>query len=56
MILNKTKSYTDKTGNYIILDNEIQGKDISLANIYGPNEDNRIFYENVIRNIADFEN
>ena len=47
---------TDKNGNYIILDIEIQGKDITLANIYGPNEDNPNFYENLIKNIADFEN
>ena len=33
----------DKNGNYIILDIEIQGKDISLADIYGPNEDNPLF-------------
>ena len=35
---------------------EIQGKYITLANIYGPNEDNPNFYENLIKNIADFEN
>ena len=46
----------DKNGNYIILGIEIQGKDITLANIYGPNEDNPNFYENLKRNIADFEN
>ena len=45
-----------KNGNYIILGIEIQGKDITSANIYGPNEDNPNFYENLIRNIADFEN
>ena len=47
------KVKTDKNGNYIILDIEIQGKDITLANIYGPNPN---FYENLIKNIADFEN
>lgn len=50
------KVKTDKNGNYIILDIEIQGKDITLANIYGPNEENPNFYENLIKNIADFEN
>ena len=45
-----------KIGNYIILGIEIQGKDITLANINGTNEDNPIFYENFKRNIADFEN
>ena len=48
------KVKTDKNGNYIILD--IEGKDITLANIYGRNEDNPNFYENLIKNIADFEN
>ena len=40
----------------IILDIEIQEKDITLANIYGLNEDNSNVYENLIKNIADFEN
>ena len=46
----------DKNGNYIILGIEIQGKDVTLTNIYGSNEDNPNFYENLIRNIADFKN
>ena len=50
------KVKTDKNSNYIILDIEIQGKDITLANIYEPNEDNPNFYEYSIKNIADFEN
>ena len=47
---------TDKTGNYIILDMDIQGKEITLVNIYGPNEDNPHFYENLIQKISEFEN
>ena len=47
---------TDKHGNYIILDMTIQAKQITLVNLYGPNEDNVQFYENLIRKIADFEN
>ena len=50
------KVKTDKNGNYIILDIEIQGKDITLANIYGLNEDNPNFYENLIKYNTDFEN
>ena len=50
------KVKTDKNGNFIILDMEIQGREITLASIYGPNEDNPNFYENLLRNIADFEN
>ena len=38
---------TDKNGNYILLDITIQGKRITLVNIYGPNEDNPNFYTNI---------
>ena len=47
---------TDKNGNYIILDMDIQGKQITLVNIYGPNEHNPHFYENLIQKISEFEN
>ena len=52
--VNKIK--TDKHGNYIILDMTVQGKQITLINLYRPNEDNAQFYENLIRKIAEFEN
>ena len=42
---------TDKNGNYIILDMEIQGKEITLVNLYGPNENSPQFYENIIKKI-----
>ena len=38
---------TDKNGNYIILDIIIQGKRITLVNLYGPNQDNPNFYTNI---------
>ena len=47
---------TDKNGNYIILDMEIQGKEITLVNLYGPNEDSPQFYENIIKKKSEFEN
>ena len=40
---------TDKNGNYIILDMEVQGKEITLVNLYGPNEDSPQFYENIVK-------
>ena len=40
---------TDKNGNYILLDITIQGKRITLVNIYGPNEDSPNFYTNIIQ-------
>ena len=42
---------TDKNGNYIILAMEIQGKEITLVNLYGPNENSPQFYENIIKKI-----
>ena len=50
------KIKTDKNGNFIMLDMEIQGKELTLVNLYGPNEDNPQFYENVFRKCAEFEN
>lgn len=47
---------TDKNGNFIILDMIIQGKEITLVNLYGPNEDNPQFYENLLNKISEFEN
>ena len=38
---------TDPNGNYIILNMTIQGKKVTLVNIYGPNEDNPQFYRNL---------
>ena len=40
---------TDKNGNYIILDMEIQGKEITLVDLYGPNEDSPQFFENIVK-------
>ena len=47
---------TDKHDYYIILDMTLQGKQITLVNLYGPNEDNVQFYEYLIIKIAEFEN
>lgn len=47
---------TDKNGNFIILDMKIQNKKITLVNLYGPNEDNVQFYDNLTKKVAEFEN
>ena len=47
---------TDKNGNYIILDIIIQGKRITLVNVYGPNQDNPNFYTNIKQKVSEFEN
>lgn len=47
---------TDKNGNFIILDMTIEGKKITLVCLYGPNEDNPHFYENIIQKVVEFDN
>ena len=39
---------TDKNGNFILLDMVAQDKEFTLVNLYGPNNDNPQFYENLI--------
>ena len=41
----------DNLGNYIIVDITIEGERMTLANIYGPNTNNEIFYS-----IEEFQN
>ena len=45
---------TDPNGNYIILIMTIQGKKVTLVNIYGPNEDNPQFYRNLKEKYSEF--
>ena len=47
---------TDPNGNYIILNMTIQGKKVTLVNIYGPNEDNPQFYRNLKEKYSEFDN
>lgn len=47
---------TDKNGNFIVLDMTIEGKKITLVCLYGPNEDNPHFYENIIQKVVEFDN
>jgi len=48
------KTAIDPGGNYIVLTLLIEGKQVQLVNIYGPNSDNSAFYENIFEQI-DFE-
>ena len=43
-------------GNYIIVDITIEGERMTLANIYGPNTDNDIFYQTIFDSIEEFQN
>ena len=47
---------TDNSGNYIIIDITIEGERITIANIYGPNRDEPIFFLNSLHYIEDFGN
>ena len=47
---------TDKNGNFIILDMTIEGKKITLVNLYCPNNDKPEFYENITRKVSEFVN
>ena len=46
----------DLSSNFIILDITIEEERITLINIYGPNEDNPKFYENIFDHIKLFQN
>ena len=47
---------TDKKGNFIILEVNIEEKQITLVNLYGPNDAKPEFYENIKQQVAEFEN
>ena len=47
---------TNKNGNCIILDVNIQGKRITLVNLYGPNQDNHNFHTSIKQKVSKFEN
>ena len=49
-------SVIDPGGRYVILDIEINGVRHTLANIYGPNEDDENFYLNIIHLIEAIPN
>lgn len=46
----------DLGGNSLILDLEIEGKRVTLINLYGPNEDSPEFYQTLVEGIEDFDN
>jgi exonuclease III len=50
------KTVTDTDGRYIILDCTISGQRFTIANIYGPNEDDPHFFDMLRTKIEQFEN
>ena len=51
-----TKVVKDLNGNFIIFEIIVQKQKITLANIYGPNEDKPQFYNNLKQKIDEFDN
>ena len=47
---------SDREGNKLILDIQIDGRSITLINIYGPNRDTPNFFEKIKQDIRDFNN
>lgn len=45
---------TDPNGNYVILELNVQDKQILLVSLYGPNEDRSSFYRKLKQHITDF--
>lgn len=50
-----SKAYTDPRGRFIICDLITNGKHITLANIYTPNEDDPSFFSSVFNQLLDFK-
>ena len=50
-----TKSYVDPEGRFIICAIITNGKQITLANIYAPNDDNPTFFTTVFEHLIDFK-
>ena len=49
-------SFSDNSGNFLMLDIEISKKRMTIVNIYGPNKDDPVFYENLRNNVIKFNN
>ena len=49
------KVFLDPNGRSIICDIEVNGKPITLANIYGPNDDDPNFFESFFEHLSDFQ-
>jgi len=49
------KAYTDPKGRFIICDLITNGKHITLASIYAPNEDDPYFFSSVFNQLLDFK-
>ena len=49
-------SVSDANGNYVILDIKTQEQQFTLCALYGPNEDNPNFFENILQMVENMNN
>ena len=49
------KTYIDASGRYILCDLKANGKNLTLANIYAPNEDDPAFFKCLFDHLQDFQ-
>ncbi|CAH3030879.1 unnamed protein product, partial [Porites evermanni] len=49
-----SKTYSDPEGRFIICDLTVNGKQLTLTNIYAPNNDDSNFFTSVFSHLADF--
>ena len=49
------KQFSDPEGKFVIADVKTEGKILTLANIYAPNDDNPTFFKNVLNQLTSFE-
>ena len=49
-----TESLVDPEGHYVVLVGRLEGRDVVLVNIYAPNVDQGIFFDDISRKLAAF--
>lgn len=49
------KQFSDPEGRFVIADIKTEGKILTLVNVYAPNDDNPIFFKNVLNQFLSFD-
>ena len=49
------RQFSDPEGRFVLCDIKIDNKILTLLNIYAPNEDNPVFFENICNSLVSFE-
>ena len=50
-----SRTYCDPEGHFIICDMTTNGKQLTLVNLYAPNDDDPNFFTSVFEHLADFQ-